>query len=66
MGSRRQTRVVAACACVALGFLATALVRRAGGGTATRDAERGAFLADRRERMRTAREALLTASDRTG
>ena len=65
MGSRRQARFVAACACVGLGLVASALVRRAGSGSATADTEREAFLADRRERMHTAREALLAASDRT-
>jgi hypothetical protein len=65
MARRRQARFVAACACVALGFVASALVRRAGSAPATPDAEREAFLADRRQRMRAAREALLTASDDT-
>jgi hypothetical protein len=64
MGSRRQVRVVAACACIALGLVASALVRRAGNGHPDPDADREAFLAERRERMRAARAALLPASDR--
>jgi hypothetical protein len=64
MGSRRQVRLVAACACIALGLVASALVRRAGTGPTAPDADREAFLEDRRERMRAARDALLAASDR--
>ena len=65
MGSRRHARVVAACACIALGLVASALVRRAGGGPATADAGRDAFLEERRERMRIARDALIDPGARS-
>jgi hypothetical protein len=65
MASRRQTRIVAACACAALGLVASMLVRRAGNGGDLAGAERRAFLEDRRERMRVARIELLAAGDRS-
>jgi hypothetical protein len=65
MGSRRQTRIAAACAFLAIGLVASMLVRRAGAGAPARDPEREAFLESRRERMRAARSALLDASDRS-
>jgi hypothetical protein len=65
MGSRRQTRIAAACAFAAIGLIASMLVRRAGTGVPARDRDREAFLESRRERMRAARSALLDASDRS-
>jgi hypothetical protein len=65
MGSRRQTRIAAACACAAIGLVACMLVRRAGSGAAAPDPDREAFLESRRERMRTARSALLATGDRS-
>lgn len=65
MGSRRQTRIAAACACAVIGLVACMLVRRAGTGATASDPDREAFLESRRERMRAARSALLAASDRS-
>ena len=59
MARTRHGRVIAASACIALGVVASALVRRAGNGAARVDPSREAFLDERRERMRVARSRLL-------
>jgi hypothetical protein len=64
MACTRHGRAIAASACIAVGVIASALVRRAGNGSATIDHGREAFLDERRERMRVARIALLAPNDR--
>jgi hypothetical protein len=59
MGLRRNIRIVAACACVAVAAVASALVRRAGGVQTPSDPSREAFLEHRRERMRAVRAELV-------
>jgi len=55
---------VAACAGIAVGLAASALVRRTARRQVVPSPDREAFLADRRERIRVARIELLAASDR--
>jgi hypothetical protein len=59
MGPRRNARIIAACACIAVAVVASALVRRAGAAQTSADPSRDAFLEARRERMRAARAELL-------
>jgi hypothetical protein len=65
MEPRRNARIIAACACIAMGIVASALVRRAGSVQAPADPSRAAFLETRRERMRVARVELLAAASTT-
>jgi hypothetical protein len=55
---------IAASACIAVAVIASALVRRAGTGSAAVDHGREAFIDERRERMRVARIELLGPNDR--
>jgi hypothetical protein len=65
MEPRRNARIVAACACIAVGIVASALLRRAGSVQTPADPSRAAFLEARRARMRDARVELLASGSTT-